>query len=49
MVPDFRKLYLLIALALILAACQAPPATLESVVETVLVTQEVGATSVETT
>ncbi len=41
-------LYLLVILALILAACQSSPATPEPVVETVVVTQEVGATPVET-
>jgi peptide/nickel transport system substrate-binding protein len=48
MFNQIRSQYLLVILALILAACQPPPATAEPVVETLVVTEVVEATPVET-
>jgi peptide/nickel transport system substrate-binding protein len=47
MAHKFTVLYLLVILALILAACQAPPASPEPIVETLVVTEVVEATQVE--
>jgi hypothetical protein len=48
MFNQIRSHCLLLILALILAACQAPPATSEPAVETLVVTEVVEATPVET-